>query len=1280
MKTRGAVICFQKYLLGRVGEDSCPTPGGPICLGYMGRVDVQAVDAFEDFIATASRRGANYACTRKQLLIYQLEEKLDQAIDIVEFDDSEDSACPNDGRLPFCSTAGQKFYALGCCSVLNTPRQLQDRPIRQIADELNKKLKTIQANIQASGMELEFAVTGLLGGEDLCLITLSNHFAAISNVMSEVQKMTCSSDKKDIPILENSHSILMVDSSGRCCNWGDAHAQIFFSSRSNSGISYLTRVYQALKNNAGAGSEKEVSLEGRYGDYDIVLRCPAHLLRTELYCGEDGLLSYDNPAYRNAVYQSETIVSPFGCSQLTEAVAADIPAPDGNPMDERPFVPDADLDSIIEQVMKEVARNLLGTEEDRYHELTHIHLALYRLLKDYRHIMADSFNVHLHNDLTTQFYAAVNAIVVASQPIKVKRDSNALSKPENFNAQFDDIVSALNSTMLIADQVDRFYFTGQLSHLQNTGSYHKILLAYYGFIKDVLRLLYSLQRDAGNVQPLLVPMLSFGLGPIANSRSFPSFIKKNGVPVPAKLICIKLPYQALANPPKYLGILIHELFHYLHPLRTSSWNRLLVTCLARNAICEFIGILATGLSDVDFPVNQNIGAAFYCECKKVIDPAAAKIADVFFQHRQNLERVDPETLWCELSQYFLFHKSPKSDSYQFYRSIWKDLNNQFSKDNLEKKDLDLALSRLLVLKEKEGSDRESVNDEDLDRVFADLVRAVPDFDPLGDLLFNCYKALLEVTADLFDLGIVLYREPHNIWAQEFFWQIHTTQNALLGADTLPSERLDSALLSNNMIRFGILMDYCLKLGKNKSEDSDRFSNILWKWCDNSQDEGRLRQVQTAFRRDYNIYLESPSRYSGHEQKFLDMICETIKGLWRNPECVKIAEKMSGFYLDHCKIMDEARRKGKDPALKKRNFDLCVKFIETYQTQESVQDLKAFPTVFAAPIIKVGLAASDEPFSQKHPERKFVEYPADLSWAVSTTCEKMSVAGKPPLLWYRGQQSKYIKTLPGILRENFSDGDFLTKFCQEAHLARTQILPLGADFTEVGWLAFLQHNGFPTNVLDFSESFYPALYFAIQKWIDQPEDPPECDSHIAVLNPVLFNLAMRALDEIDSDSAKAARSNGRSSLEDLKEYLEKGTVEGGIYRQIPLFARSEKGIGKKYKYYFSWDQADKDECGGPNRPITAFVPKNSERMRQQTGQFVFYDLRRGTHLSMEELCKEYSRLVEENGLPHIPFLYEIRISRFQHRSFVNYVRAIGLRKYHIYPELDKLAIDVKQQLR
>lgn len=139
------------------------------------------------------------------------------------------------------------------------------------------------------------------------------------------------------------------------------------------------------------------------------------------------------------------------------------------------------------------------------------------------------------------------------------------------------------------------------------------------------------------------------------------------------------------------------------------------------------------------------------------------------------------------------------------------------------------------------------------------------------------------------------------------------------------------------------------------------------------------------------------------------------------------------------------------------------------------------------------------------------------------------------------------------------------------LAKAKILPQGGGFCGAEWLAFLQHHGFETNLLDWSEDLHSALFFAIERWIDQPEKTPEDDAAVTVLNPTLFNLAIDVLKLWKGDpdwerSVEIRKKNAEYSqrLKRLCNYLNSGADPDGNYA-VPLFAAGEEV--ERYGYCF-----------------------------------------------------------------------------------------------------------------
>jgi len=80
-------------------------------------------------------------------------------------------------------------------------------------------------------------------------------------------------------------------------------------------------------------------------------------------------------------------------------------------------------------------------------------------------------------------------------------------------------------------------------------------------------------------------------------------------------------------------------------------------------------------------------------------------------------------------------------------------------------------------------------------------------------------------------------------------------------------------------------------------------------------------------------------------------------------------------------------------------------------------------------------------------------------------------------WFRGVKDSSLNLLPGAYwRNNYNELDTLLQFSQE-----------GRAFAEVGeiddWKTYYlaQHNGVPTRLLDWTENFVTALFFATDGW-------------------------------------------------------------------------------------------------------------------------------------------------------------------------------------------------------
>lgn len=1291
MTSNGAIICFQKYTIG-CQTSQVPLAGapldtetadqyGPVCLGYFNRVDVKRIHQFRDYVKIASKHEAARACSRKQLLL-RTRKGLHEQIDL------RDSADTPPGELPFFSAVDEQKYAIGCCSVFSirdgackkaSVHNHQCRTRRELAEFLYQKI-----DFQRNESNFKFAIMEILGTEDLCLLVLTNRYQCISDVISQIQLFSCnnvSQTQGQSPscVIDNMHSILMVDRAHTQWipqdGWDGIQAEIRFSLRSAAGLHYLRTVEKHLTGSGFLRTGESVHLAGCTGEYDAILHCPARLLADELF-GKNGFFHPDNSEYRKSVYQSETFTSPLGISDYSGEPAQLPPDMDCASREE--------LNQVVDSAIQALRRCFGFKETDI--DFDYLELPIWRLLKDYWSFASFPSNNHLREDLKVQLIVSINAIVREAE-LCVKA-----GRVDRFLTEYDQIVDALGASMQAGSQQDRWNFGEQRSYIQNVDSYNKILRCYYGMIKDMLTLLYKIERDPAEEQPLLIPLLSFGVRPMIKSDRFHSYINGRD----AELICIRLPYQALANPPKYLGVLAHEIFHYASPSQRTVRNQLMLKTLIRVALSEFISVLAR---TQEYTANEEYWKVFF----QGDDSDRQFFSNLVEQTYRDLENtLQKHSGYCVsglrlseiggvvLPEILYFSNNPSEvQNYSFYYDVWVNMRKimQNEKTMLDPADLledsCQVWQRIFGLEKTESA--QAVYLEIMNRVGIDYVK------DMNNLLYSTFKAMEECPPDIFDLETVLVGQTDNKKIEQFLWQIHGTKREFMMKNRrkAPAQIAQEAGILKNEIRVSMLITSYLNLAPGESP-VEKLMKVLEDWAPESgKYSDSLGRVRQEFISEFQYVND---RFEG----ILDentQLCKRVVGQMRllaaDPDCRVIMERLSEMYKRYFQILT-LRQRG-DSATSEQTyqndlFALCADLIDEYQSQAPFDIHSA---TSASPSTSPMAEAAGSPCAQDCLSRLACTS-ADLAYAVEIACQRMKVAGDIPTLWYRGQRQEDWLTLPNIMRLKQMNSEmpqpesFESLLKDEIRWAKAHILPQGMDFSDAEWLAYLQHYEFKTSVLDFSESLYPALYFAAEDWEDRDGFLPEKNAAILVFNPILFNLAMRFLEALEGGDA--AQLN--ESIRQLVQYYREGTQ----FDQPPLFAGNS--IAPEYRYLFDFANAAK---GGYPRAV--LVPRHCDRMDKQSGEFIYFGVgtpRRKKSVdgtvrynydwcSLESLHETFMQKFQEckakfGEVDFVPFLFKIELNRHRYVGFKEHLRSVGLNKYSVYPEHDKLAFDLKKQLK
>jgi putative transposase len=106
---------------------------------------------------------------------------------------------------------------------------------------------------------------------------------------------------------------------------------------------------------------------------------------------------------------------------------------------------------------------------------------------------------------------------------------------------------------------------------------------------------------------------------------------------------------------------------------------------------------------------------------------------------------------------------------------------------------------------------------------------------------------------------------------------------------------------------------------------------------------------------------------------------------------------------------------------------------------------------------------------------------------------------PKSLWFRGQANEHWDLTPSAYR-NANMNYFEREISRDFRLLAGQFLD-EKPANEIEWMFVMQHYGLETRLLDWSESFLTALYFAVEDY----KNP--ANSVVWVMRPAMLNLAV-----------------------------------------------------------------------------------------------------------------------------------------------------------------------------
>jgi len=236
--------------------------------------------------------------------------------------------------------------------------------------------------------------------------------------------------------------------------------------------------------------------------------------------------------------------------------------------------------------------------------------------------------------------------------------------------------------------------------------------------------------------------------------------------------------------------------------------------------------------------------------------------------------------------------------------------------------------------------------------------------------------------------------------------------------------------------------------------------------------------------------------------------------------------------------------------------------------------------------------------------------------------------EPTYCWFRGIKNRDLPLQPGACwRKNFREMDALSDFVHR-----------GAAFARVGrlddWNTYYlaQHHGVPTRLLDWTESFMAALFFAFDDWNGRTTP---C---VWILQPYFLNFAVMNWDGLF----------GPEHYDECAIYLPRQ-----IARERPMTVQDSDG----YVYDNRW-------------PLAIYPTWGNTRIHAQQGMFTIHGRNKAP---LNEIIAE---LDQDAG----DLIARIDLVGFERATIFSELGLLGVRRSAVYPDIDNFVREIKSLYR
>lgn len=1194
------------------------------------------------------------------------------------------------------------FWALTEFPFRSTKREKMDYS-KMLQSEISNLKQIINKKISDKGYEIEYEIFGTLGIFGIVVLWFGNQF---TDILSIVNTIKAQSKRAFLSARTLFSKNPMYDRKKRNEKAIDAIKGRAFVQMTLKGYLEEDDKLPVLKN-----IEKKAVLHTP-GEYDIMLEIKANDAYV-LFENED-LFNHNQEKYQKNFLQTKV------------TLAKEIESIDNQGMQL------ADQKAIIEKSSNpnEQSKESMSNTLEKFNELCNevrnkitekmaktsgLVDTMDSLICDYRSNVVSAVNENWAEDFAYTFGKNLECI-------NELLDSNKASG--DFLRILRNIMNNLKQQIFHITEANSLNLENPKCHLRYTGQEDGLLFCYMGIIKEILEIAYQL--DSCNVQSEVVPIVTVDVVPIIESERYVDksfYVNLYEKDQEFKILSLNLPHVSFYEIPVYFQYMYHEIFHYIVPedrekrdyiIGVFSTIILVSRVLAMYFERELDSEKARKTIEHLLPLIYHSVVEQYFEIHKIVTTidgikkdrdVVLFIADVYVKEvidyildtdKHGFLDECIKNIGQKLNNAYLgisFEKLEKTigdaevknkAQTLFEKGINKDIQRVLN-TNLTK--LQIAVYRLL---------------DGLKEISADIPMIELSEMPLDEYLIfysNCLKNNLIESRDLkrkkevkerLRVGIILnYYYSNENWDEvenDFIYK-YIAKYLVIPSDNEEMEKLDNRLQrlkseAEDWIKFFRL---CMNLIKR---EYGIFIRLF-------KDYVEVASIKARLHNRYDIKKNSDYYFKGYREAF----AKYAEGIRR----------INGLPIDESENNPLEQYRKIKKTYEESMFIENIKLFQHFQVQKSLEELcqlnkkhnaekEARKEVFQNPYdsnpFEGITSAVAQPPVITFTVKNFESFAREIKRITCSLRDSVkSIFGKSDLtVWYRGHENSAYGLIPSIMRKttlNKKDFNYLAQY-QRYQFGEFKFRADGAPemkdrshFSISDYLALMQHYDVYTNLMDWSEDAFTALYFALEGVMLNKEKQAHTDAALWVFSPQLYNDARKYMIQNNAAKEPCTEMVFKNSLKTVDGYdgmIPNISVEQNekIYDMF-LLGNVEYESPNKYGYRKKVTLSGHEEMA--YLPLAVYTSRLNPRVRSQSGIFVAFNLYAEPSINDEymyiglEKVQEYY-MKHSNRKNRKPFLYKIIIDRSCTREIADCLENMGINKSRIYPELSNIGDRVR----